>query len=691
MAEPRPRHGGGLASGAALALFAVLLLAVAAPGCRAQQEYEANVQLNCYGSNSSSALGYSCNATAAAGGAPPRPCDAYLVYRSAPPLYASAVSISYLLNVTPAAVAGANAVATVSPVDADRLVLVPLPCACSPAGYYQHNASYTIQFAGETYFIIANITFQGLSTCQALIAQNRAHDSHNLVAGNNLTVPLRCACPSPEQAAAGVRHLLTYLVTWGDEVSSIAARFRVATKAVLDANSLAATDIIYPFTTLLIPLKTAPTADMLVSPAPPPAPTPPQAQPPSSSGGKGSGRWVAVGVGVGCGVIALAGVLGLVFFCVRRQRRRRSFGESGSPGKVVLGVSSSAEYGAVASDKQTTTTSTSSSLSAARSLMAIDVREALDSLTVYKYPELEKATAGFSEERRVAGTAVYRGVFNGDPAAVKRVAGDVSGEVGILKRVNHSSLIRLSGLCVHRGDTYLVFEYAENGALSDWLHGGGGLGGALGWKHRVQVAFDVADGLNYLHHYTNPPCVHKNLKSSNVLLDADLHGKVSSFGLARALPAATDSAAAGGAQLTRHVVGTQGYLAPEYLEHGLITPKLDVFAFGVILLELLSGKDAAFAGDGSGEMLLWESAEGLVDGEHAGDQVRAFMDLRLAGDYPLDLAVAVASLAVWCVAREPGARPSMDEVFVSLSAVYNSTLDWEPLDHGNSGSSLIGR
>uniref|UniRef100_J3LAG8 Protein kinase domain-containing protein n=1 Tax=Oryza brachyantha TaxID=4533 RepID=J3LAG8_ORYBR len=356
---------------------------------------------------------------------------------------------------------------------------------------------------------------------------------------------------------------------------------------------------------------------------------------------------------------------------------------------VVVDVSSSAEYGALASGKQTTTTNTtsSSSLSAARSLMASDVREALESLTVYKYSDLEKATAGFSEERRVPGTGVYRGVFNGDAAAVKRVAGDVSGEVGILKRVNHSSLIRLSGLCVHRGDTYLVFEFAENGALSDWLHGGGARTGVLGWKQRVQVAFDVADGLNYLHHYTSPPCVHKNLKSSNVLLDADLRGKLSSFGLARALPSGD-----GGAQLTRHVVGTQGYLSPEYLEHGLITPKLDVFAFGVILLELLSGKEAAFAGDGYGEALLWEAAEGLVDGcEDSPSKVRAFMDPRLGGDYPLDLAMAVASLAAQCVAAQPRARPAMDVVFVSLAAVYNSTVDWDPSDHGNSGSSLIGR
>ncbi|KAF7084165.1 hypothetical protein CFC21_087844 [Triticum aestivum] len=656
---------------AALALLAILAVA------RGQQQYEANAQTNCYGRNGSSVLGYTCNATAAAA-----PCATYVVFRSSPPYYGTAVSISYLLGSDPAAVAEANGVPTVSPLADSRLVLAPVPCGCSPRGYYQHNSSHTIQFRGETYFIIANNTYQGLTTCQALLAQNPRHGSRDLVSGNNLTVPIRCACPSPAQAAAGVRHLLTYLVTWGDSVSAIADRFRVDTQAVLQANNLTASEIIFPFTTLLIPLKSAPTPDMLVSRAPPPAPAPPQAQQPPASGSR---KWIAVGVGVGVGVLALAGLLGLMLLCVRWRRPRPGVGERGRGGKVVLDVPSSADYDALASGKHTSAATITSLSSSA--LVSSDARAAVESLTVYKYSELEKATAGFSEDRRVKNASVYRAEINGDAAAVKRVAGDVSGEVGILKRVNHSSLVRLSGLCVHHGDTYLVFEFAENGALSDWLHGGGA---TLVWKQRVQAAFDVADGLNYLHHYTNPPCVHKNLKSSNVLLDDDLRAKVSSFALARSVPTGADG---GDAQLTRHVVGTQGYLAPEYLEHGLITPKLDVFAFGVILLELLSGKEATFdGGDKRGETLLWESAEGLViDGEDARGKVRAFMDRRLNGDYPLDLAVTVASLAVRCVAREPRGRPSMEEVFVTLSAVYNSTLDWDPSDCGNSRSSIVGR
>ncbi|CAO2044889.1 unnamed protein product [Urochloa humidicola] len=695
MAPPRPP---GLPS-AALPLLLILLLAAAAPA-RGQQEYEANKQNACYATNSSSVLGYTCNATTSSTPS----CSSYLIFRSNPP-YTTAVTIAYLLNTSPSTITTSTPTPTVSTVPTSTLILAPIPCGCTPGGYYQHNASYTIQFPEETYFIIANLTFQGLTTCQALIAQNPLHDSRGLVKGDNLTVPLRCACPSPAQAAAGVRHMVSYLVMWGDDVTSIAARFRVAVKDVLEANSLDEEQIIFPFTTLLIPLKAPPTPDMLVSPAAPPAVAPPPPQtPPPSGGSSGSGKWIGVGVGIGGGALAVAGILGFLFLRRARRRRRSGDGESGRrQGKVVIDVSSSAEYGALASGKQTTTnttTTTSSSWSAAlgtRSLAASDVRGAVEALTVYKYSELEKATAGFAEERRVpGGAAVYRADINGDKAAVKRIAGDVSGEVGILMRVNHSCLVRLSGLCVHRGDTFLVFEFADNGALSDWLHGGGG-GAPLRWRQRVQVAFDVADGLNYLHHYTSPPCAHKNLKSSNVLLDADLRAKVSGFGLARAVAAGDGDG--GGAELTRHVVGTQGYLAPEYLEHGLITPKLDVFAFGVVLLELLSGKEAAFPAGGGGageeEALLWEVAEEalVADGGEEVDRakVRAFVDPRLHGDYPTDLALAVAALALRCVAREPRERPAMDEVFVSLSAVYNSTLDWDPSDYGTSGSSMVGR
>ncbi|CAL4923318.1 unnamed protein product [Urochloa decumbens] len=447
---------------------------------------------------------------------------------------------------------------------------------------------------------------------------------------------------------------------------SVSYLLNATAPAVLDANSLTDDSTVYPFTTMLVPLKgPPPTHKHNMAPAPAPAPAAaasdqqpaPAATTPTSRRSSSISWRVMFGAGVGCGVLVSGAVLALLLLWRWRRRRGhdRSRNQLFPPNNNVV-LSSSEKYGV------------------AKAVDGADVRDAVASLTVYEYGELERATEGFAEERRIGGSSVYRAVIDGDEAAVKRVAGGVLGaEVAVLGRVNHSCLVRLRGLCVHRGDTHLVFEFARNGALSDRLHGGGR---ALGWEQRVQVAFDVADGLNYLHNYTSPPYVHKDLKSSNVLLDAALRAKVSNFGLARAVV---------GAQMTRHVVGTEGYMAPEYLEHGLIGPHLDVFAFGVVLLELLSGKEAAPPppARGGAPLLLWQEAERLlVDGDGGGAR-EVFMDARLRGDYPMDAALALLGLALRCVAREPRARPSMGEVLLALSAVYGCTLQHDTSSYGS--------
>ncbi|WVZ79331.1 hypothetical protein U9M48_026922, partial [Paspalum notatum var. saurae] len=330
-------------------------------------------------------------------------------------------------------------------------------------------------------------------------------------------------------------------------------------------------------------------------------------------------RWlIDVSVGSGCGVVVSAAIVTLSLSWQRRHRRRRLCGKVAAVAPLVAAA-----------------------------------RNTVDSLTVYTYTELGAATAGFAEERRVGGTAVYRAVISGQAFAVKRVSGDVRGEVGVLSRVNHSCLIRLAGICAHRGDTYLVLEFAENGALGGLLHGGGGV---LNWKQRVQVASDVTSGLDYLHHFTNPPYVHKNLNSGNVLLDA----KLSSLGLARAMAAGTGGV---GVQAT---AAHRGHAGVPGARHGLMSTQMDVFAFGVILLELLSGKEPVFvAADGHSTSLLWEeAAEGMmIDGgdDEAWFRLKEFMDPRLQGHYPFGLASTMAALALRCVAREPRARPSMGE------------------------------
>ncbi|RWW11811.1 hypothetical protein GW17_00024552 [Ensete ventricosum] len=650
--------------------LAVLLLLMCLFSCNAQQLYENNRQLDC-SANDSSTLGYTCNGV--------RSCSTYLTFRSQIP-YQSPVSMAYLLSADAGNISRINGVATeFATVPKDQLVLVPVPCSCS-GGYYQHNVSYTLT-SGNTYFMVANDTYQGLSTCQALIAQN-PYGSLNLTAGLRVDVPLRCACPTAEQTSGGIKYLLTYIITWGDDVPTIADRFHANYQAVLHANNLSSSSTIYPFTTLLVPLETEPTKDEVASPPSAPPPSQPADTPPNDGSGSSSSghKWVFVGVGIGVGLLALCCAGGLIWFlCYRRRwRRRLHVPDVPVPFKT---AESSAVYSELSDKRSGPPTSVS----------AQSVRSAIESLTVYEFRALEAATAAFGEDHRIMGS-VYRGVINGDAAAIKRLKGDVSNEINILKQINHSNVIRLSGFCLHDGNTYLVYEFAEKGSLGDWLHHHDNIkkdsSSCLSWKERVQIAHDVAHGLNYLHNYANPPYVHQNLKSSNILLDGELRAKIANFGLAR--PVEDEERP----HLTRHVVGTQGYMAPEYLEHGLVTPKLDVFAFGVVMLELLSGKEAAVAKEEEGEKeetLLWARVGTVMTGEDARGGLMAFLDPCLGRQYPLELAHAMAELAMLCVARDPRSRPSMTEVLVSLSGIHDTTLDWDPSDVADSSSMIHGR
>ncbi|KAI7740930.1 hypothetical protein M8C21_033057 [Ambrosia artemisiifolia] len=627
----------------------------------AQQTYVNNTQLDC-SDTSTTAYGYTCNG--------PTTCLSYLTFRSQPP-YTAPTTIATLLNSDPTTITSLNNFSSISAtIPTDTFVVVPISnCSCSDGGWYQHNASYVVQ-GDDNYFTLANNTYQGLTTCQAMM-KNNPYDLRGLEDGDKLTVPIRCACPTAKQTAVGIRYLLTFLITWGNTVEYMAELFKVDVQSILDANTILENDIIFPFTPILIPL----TTELLIfnnsaMPAPPPAP-PVIPVAPSEDGTSGSSnKWVFVGVGIGVGLLVIVLLSRVLVLCFRKRKIQQQ--QHGLP-----------------TTKHSSITALFQTESSSWLVSSEGVRIAIGSLTVYKYEELQKATSDFSEENKVKGH-VYRGIFNGDYVAVKIMNGDVSGEINILKQINHSNIIRLYGLCLHEENTYLVYEFAENCSLSDWLHSttkDTKYDSVLDWKQRVQIAHDIADGLNYLHNFITPPYIHKNLNSSNVLLDMHMRAKITKFGLARSMEE-TDNRKL---QLTRHVVGTYGYMPPEYIENGLITHKMDVFALGVLILELLSGKEAAArsveGGDDANdvaeleERLLSEMVKEVVRG---GDDVReklaAFMDDRLIGEYPVEMAYSMAHIASKCVAADLNDRPSVSEVFAILSTILSSSLDWDPSD-----------
>ena len=605
----------------------------------AQQPYvgKPTVCGNTDNSNSNSVLGYLCNGQN-------KSCQAYLTFRSQPP-YDSVSAISTLLASDPSQLSQINKVSETATFPTNQLVLVPVNCSCS-GEYYQTNTTYVVQ-KGDTYLTIANNTYQALSTCQAL--QNQSNiPANSLDIGTRLTVPLRCACPTKNQSDVGIRYLLSYLVSQGDDVPSISGRFDVTTKSTLEANGLSEQNsLINFFTTLLIPLQNPPSIPQTIAPPPPPPPPPPPTSNKSSSK-----TWVYVLVGV-LGGSALLLVFGaIIFYAFFRRIRKKS-------DSIIV----SDRFKAI--EKSHPRKVEEESMDFLESLSSI-----AQSIKVYKFSELLHATDNFSPSCLIKGS-VYRGTINGDLAAIKKINGDVSKEIDLLNKINHSNIIRLSGVCFNNGNWYLVYEYAVNGPLSDWIYNNNNDGKILSWTQRIQIILDVASGLNYLHSFTTPPHVHKDLKSSNILLDSDFRAKVANFGLAR-----TAEWQEGQFSLTSHIVGTRGYMAPEYLENGFVSTKLDVYAFGVLMLEIMTGKEVAALYEEE-NMQLSDVLNAVLHEEDGQESLRLSMDSSLLGNYPSGLAVFMFKLIDSCLKKDPPSRPTMDEIVQSLSRTLNTSLAWE--------------
>jgi serine/threonine protein kinase len=306
-------------------------------------------------------------------------------------------------------------------------------------------------------------------------------------------------------------------------------------------------------------------------------------------------------------------------------------------------------------------------------LLEIIISGIAQSFKVYDFDEIKIATNDFSPSCLIKGN-VYRGVINGDLAAIKKTEGDVSKEIQILNKVNHSNVIRLSGVSFNEGHWYLVYEYAANGTLNEWIFSNKMNDTKfLSWIQRIKIALDVAIGVEYLHSFTSNPYIHKDLKCSSILLDNDLKAKVSNLRLARCVEGVENDEEF---VATRHIVGTRGYMAPEYLENGMVSTKIDVYAFGVLMLEMITGKEVGFILSKDNENLL-DVLSGIVCKESCDEKLKEFMDPSLEGNYPIELAMFVIEIIDDCLKKDPVDRPEMDEIVPILSRTLNSSLSWE--------------
>lgn len=301
-----------------------------------------------------------------------------------------------------------------------------------------------------------------------------------------------------------------------------------------------------------------------------------------------------------------------------------------------------------------------------------NIQVATDSgLLVFTFKQLHSATGGFGKSNVIGHGAfglVYRGVLqDGRKVAVKLMnqAGkqgeeEFNVEVDLLGRLRSPYLLPMIGFCSESNHKLLVYEFMANGGLQEHLYPVGAsnnIPSKLDWGTRLRIALEAAKGLEYLHEHVSPPVIHRDFKSSNILLDRNFHAKISDFGLAK-----LGSEKAGGHVSTR-VLGTQGYVAPEYALTGHLTMKSDVYSYGVVLLELLTGRVPVDMKrpQGEGVLVSWALPQ-LTDREKVID----IMDPALEGQYSMKEVIQVAAIAAMCVQPEADYRPLMADVVQSL-------------------------
>ncbi|WCJ23213.1 Protein kinase superfamily protein [Euphorbia peplus] len=275
--------------------------------------------------------------------------------------------------------------------------------------------------------------------------------------------------------------------------------------------------------------------------------------------------------------------------------------------------------------------------------------------------DLQVATNQFSKNNIIGDGGygiVYQGhLMNGTPVAVKKLLNpgqadkDFRVEVEAIGHVRHKNLVRLLGYCMEGTQRLLIYEYVNNGNLEQWLHGGMRQHGYLTWEARMKILLGTAKALSYLHEAIEPKVVHRDIKSSNILIDDNFEAKISDFGLAKLL-------GAGKTHITTRVMGTFGYVAPEYANSGLLNEKSDVYSFGVVLLEAITGRDPVDYARPDNEVNLVEWLKMMVARRRSEEVVDPMIETR-----PSTSALKRALLtALRCVDPDSQKRPKMSQV-----------------------------
>ncbi|KAI3957514.1 hypothetical protein MKX01_001873 [Papaver californicum] len=543
-------------------------------------------------------------------------CKTYVAYRAQSPDFLNLGSISDLFEVSRLSVKIASNLSSEDvQLIPNQLVLVPISCGCTRSNF---SANITYQTKpGDSYYVLSVHSFANLTNWHTAIDFNPTLTPNSLKIGVEVVFPIFCKCLTKFQLDKGHKFLVTYIWQPNDNISLVSSMLNSSVDDIAAANNYkyfsAAVGL-----PVLIPVKQLPVLRQ-PSYSPPPV-TKKSSHPPIFA-------------------ISFMGAVISVLVCLLILISSRSY----------LRKTLDPEDTGLDTDDSVYITKANSGLQTVQDKLLPGVSGYLGKAVMYEKEVIMEATMSFDEHCRIGGS-IYRGTIQGSVVAVKKAKHDITNELRLLQKVNHANLVKFMGISIDTDKyCFMVYEFAKNGSLDKWLTPNVPCSSSsinfLTWDQRLSIALDIANGLQYLHEHTQPRIVHMDIRTANILLDSKFKAKIASFSTAKPL---TD---------------------PSML-------KADVFAFGVVLLELLSGKRATETKKGGEMVMLWEEIRLILEVEERREErLRKWMDPNLKNSFSIDSAMSLATMARVCTGEKSSSRPNMAEMVFNLSVLNQQSSE----------------
>uniref|UniRef100_A0ACD5YC85 Uncharacterized protein n=1 Tax=Avena sativa TaxID=4498 RepID=A0ACD5YC85_AVESA len=508
-------------------------------------------------------------------------------------------------------------------------LLVYVPCVCKAINNTTNGLFHDTEYKGDQNDTAANISdnFSGLAW--------------NITAPSNKTFVVHLLCGCSSTAPEGV---LSYTVQSRDTLSNIATLFRSGWKEIVSLNpGVTDPNFLSPGWVLFVPMGVAGSSKKKIGVLP-----------------------IIIAVSISAVVMLLCSIT------IKLHMKRRS---------LLPNIE-------VPKDKRMEKVPSNTSIAILESRYFPSKRiDDIDPLqterpVIFSLKEVGDATANFDEMRKIGEGGygmVYLGFIGTHEIAVKKMKASKSkeffAELKVLCKVHHINVVELIGYAAGEDHLYLVYEYVQNGSLSEHLHDPLLKGHQpLSWTARTQIAMDAARGIEYIHDHTKACYVHRDIKTSNILLDGGLRAKVADFGLVKLVERSDEEDC-----FATRLVGTPGYLPPESVLELHMTTKSDVYAFGVVLAEIITGlralvRDNKEANKTKSLITIMRKA---FKTEYLESSLEKTIDPSLKDNYPIEEVCKLTKISMRCLSEDPLDRPEMREIMSMLSQIHLASIEWE--------------